>query len=135
MTTRLVPAWSRLLNLIIQTPCYNEAETLPLTLPDLPRDLPGIDVNEYLVIDNASTDLTAEVARQAGVHHVMYLRIKGLASAFIASIEAYLMHEADIIVDIDTENQYNAKDIQHLVEPILAGRAELVVGNRGVATQ
>ena len=87
------------------------------------------------MIDNASTDLTAEVARQSGVHHIIYLPIKGLAGAFIAGIEACLMHGADIIVNTDADNQYNAADIQHLVEPILAGRAELVVGDRGVATE
>jgi len=123
------------MKLIIQIPCHNEAETLPLTLRDLPRTLKGIDVIEYLVIDNASTDLTAEAARQAGVHHVIYLPVKGLAGAFIAGIEACLMHGADIIVNTDADNQYNAGDIQHLVEPILAGRAQLVVGDRGVATQ
>ena len=123
------------MKLIIQIPCYNEAETLPLTVRDLPRALAGIDVIEYLVIDNASTDLTAEVARQAGVHHVIYLPVKGLAGAFIAGIEACLQNGADIIVNTDADNQYNADDIQHLVEPILAGRAQLVVGDRGVATQ
>jgi glycosyltransferase involved in cell wall biosynthesis len=123
------------MKLIIQIPCYNEAETLPLTLRDLPRALPGIDVIEYLVIDNASTDLTAEVARQAGVHYIIYLPVKGLAGAFIAGIEACLKHGADIIVNTDADNQYNAEDIQRLVEPILAGRAQLVVGDRGVATQ
>ncbi|MBE3038981.1 MAG: glycosyltransferase family 2 protein [Chloroflexi bacterium] len=123
------------MKLIIQIPCYNEAETLPLTLRDLPRALPGIDVIEYLVIDNASTDLTAEVARQAGVHHIIHLPVKGLAGAFIAGIEACLKHGADIIVNTDADNQYNAEDIQRLVEPILAGRAQLVVGDRGVATQ
>ena len=123
------------MKLIIQIPCYNEAETLPQTLRDLPRTLPGIDVIEYLVIDNASTDLTAEVARQAGVHHIIYLPVKGLAGAFIAGIEACLKNGADIIVNTDADNQYNAEDIQSLVEPILAGRAQLVVGDRGVATQ
>jgi glycosyltransferase involved in cell wall biosynthesis len=123
------------MKLIIQIPCYNEAETLPLTLRDLPRTLPGIDVIEYLVIDNASTDLTAEVARQAGVHHIICLPVKGLAGAFIAGLEACLKHGADIIVNTDADNQYNAEDIHRLVEPILAGRAQLVVGDRGVATQ
>jgi glycosyltransferase involved in cell wall biosynthesis len=123
------------MKLIIQIPCNNEAENLPLTLHDLPRNLPGIDVIEYLVIDNASTDLTAEVARQAGVQHVIYQPVKGLAGAFIAGIEASLKNGADIIVNTDADNQYNAEDIQHLVEPILAGRAQLVVGDRGVATQ
>lgn len=123
------------MKLIIQIPCYNEAETLAITIRDLPRALPGIDVIEYLVIDNASTDLTAEVARQAGVHHIIYLPVKGLAGAFIVGIEACLKHGADIIVNTDADNQYNAEDIQRLVEPILAGRAQLVVGDRGVATQ
>jgi glycosyltransferase involved in cell wall biosynthesis len=123
------------MKLIIQIPCYNEAETLPITLQDLPRSLPGIDIIEYLVIDNASTDLTAEIARHAGVHHVVYEPIKGLAGAFSAGIEACLKNGADIIVNTDADNQYNAEDIQTLVEPILAGRAQLVVGDRGVATQ
>ena len=123
------------MKLIIQIPCYNEAVTLPFTLRDLPRALPGIDVNEYQVIDNASTDLTAEDAHQAGVHHVIYLPAKGLAGAFIPSIEAYLMQGADNIVNTDADDKYNAEDIQHLVEPILTGRDQLVVGDRGVATQ
>ena len=123
------------MKLIIQIPCYNEAETLAITLRALPRALPGIDEIEYLVIDNASTDLTAEVARQAGVHHIIQLPVKGLAGAFIAGIEACLKYGADIIVNTDADNQYNAEDIQYLVEPILAGRAQIVVGDRGVATQ
>jgi len=123
------------MKLIIQIPCYNEAETLPITIRDLPRSLPGIDVIEYLVIDNGSTDLTAQVARQVGVHHVISHPTKGLAGAFIIGIEACLERGADIIVNTDADNQYNADDIQRLVEPILAGRAQLVVGDRGVATQ
>jgi len=121
--------------LIIQIPCYNEAETLPLTLHNLPRSLPGIDDIEFLVIDNGSTDLTAEVARQAGVQHIIHLPDKGLAGAFTAGIDACLMMGADIIVNTDADNQYNAEDIQHLVGPILSGRAQLVVGDRGVADQ
>jgi glycosyltransferase involved in cell wall biosynthesis len=121
------------MKLIIQIPCFNEAETLPITLRDLPRNLPGIEVIEYLVIDNASTDCTADVARKEGVHHVVHVPAKGLAGAFIAGIEASLEHGADIIVNTDADNQYNAEDIKHLVEPILAGRAQLVIGDRGVA--
>jgi len=121
------------MKLIIQIPCYNESETLPITIRDLPRALPGIDVLEYLVIDNASTDCTAEVAQQEGVHHIIHVPAKGLAGAFIAGIEASLSRGADIIVNTDADNQYNAGDIQRLIEPILAGRAELVVGDRGVA--
>ena len=123
------------MKLIIQIPCHNEAKTLPLTMRDLPRSLPGIDIIEYLVIDNASTDLTVEIARQSGVHHIICLPSRGLAGAFIAGIEACLIQGADIIVNTDADNQYNAADIQHLVEPILAGRAQLVVGDRGVATE
>jgi glycosyltransferase involved in cell wall biosynthesis len=123
------------MKLIIQIPCHNEADSLPLTLSVLPRTLSGIDVIEYLVIDNGSTDLTTEVARQEGVHHIIHLPVKGLAAAFFVGIEASLMKGADIIVNTDADNQYNADDIQHLVEPILAGRAQLVVGDRGVATQ
>jgi glycosyltransferase involved in cell wall biosynthesis len=123
------------MKLIIQIPCHNEAETLPLTLRDLPHTLKGIVVIEYLVIDNGSTDRTSEIARQSGVQHVIYLPVKGLAGAFIAGIEACLELGADIIVNTDADNQYNGNDIQKLVEPILAGRAQLVVGDRGVATQ
>ncbi len=123
------------MKLIIQIPCYNEAETLPVTVRDLPKVLPGIDVVEYLVIDNASTDCTAEVAQKEGVHHIIQQPAKGLASAFITGIEACLSFGADIIVNTDADNQYNAADIQRLIEPILAGRAQLVVGDRGVATQ
>jgi glycosyltransferase involved in cell wall biosynthesis len=122
------------MKLIIQIPCYNEAETLPITLAELPRTMPGIDVIEYLVIDNASEDCTAEVARGLGVHHVIHQPARGLASAFVAGIEACLGFGADIIVNTDADNQYNANDIHLLVEPILAGRAQIVVGDRGVAT-
>jgi len=121
------------MKLIIQIPCYNESETLPITIRDLPRKLPGIDVIEYLVIDNASTDCTADVARREGAHHIVHVPAKGLAGAFIAGIEASLERGADIIVNTDADNQYNADDIEHLVEPILAGRAQLVIGDRGVA--
>lgn len=122
------------MKLIIQIPCYNESETLPITIKELPRTLDGIDSIEYLVIDNASTDSTADVARQLGVQHVIHVPLKGLAGAFLAGIEASLARGADIIVNTDADNQYNAGDIRRLVEPILAGRAELVVGDRGVAT-
>ena len=123
------------MKLIIQIPCHNEADTLPLTVSQLPRTLPGIDVVEYLVIDNGSTDGTSEVARRAGVHHVVYLPVKGLAGAFIAGLDVCLKHGADIIVNTDADNQYNAADIQLLIEPILARRAQIVVGDRGVSTQ
>lgn len=123
------------MKLIIQIPCYNEAENLPNTVKVLPTQLPGIDLIEYLVIDDGSSDDTAEVARAAGVHHVVCLsQHAGLAAGFVAGLEASLKHGADLIVNTDADNQYNAEDIQRLVEPILAGRADLVVGDRGVAT-
>jgi len=120
--------------LIIQIPCYNEAEALPETIAALPRQIPGIDCIETLVVDDGSRDQTVEVARQAGVHHVIRLFHQGLAGAFIAGLEACLQRDADIIINTDADNQYNAADIPRLVEPILAGRAQLVVGDRGVAT-
>jgi glycosyltransferase involved in cell wall biosynthesis len=123
------------MKLIIQIPCHNEAETLPLAVRELPHTLPGIDVIEYLVIENGSSDQTSEVARQAGVHHIVHLPVKGLASAFMAGLDASLKLGADIIVNTDADNQYNAADIPLLVAPILEGRAQMVVGDRGVATQ
>ena len=120
--------------LIIQIPCYNEAATLPPTLRDLPRALPGVDVIEYLIIDDGSRDNTAEVARANGVHHVVqFEQNKGLAAAFRAGIEESLRQGADIIVNTDADNQYQASDIATIVAPIIARRAELVVGDRGVA--
>jgi glycosyltransferase involved in cell wall biosynthesis len=119
--------------LIIQIPCYNEAATLPPTLRDLPRALPGIDVIEYLVIDDGSRDDTARVAREHGVHHVVqFERNRGLAAAFRAGIEESLRQGADFIVNTDADNQYQASDIATIVRPLVEGRAELVVGDRGV---
>ena len=120
--------------LIIQIPCYNEAETLPLTLAELPRSLPGVDEIEYLVIDDGSIDRTAEVARQLGVQHIVrQKRNRGLAAAFQAGLEAALAAGADLIVNTDADNQYFGPDIAVLVQPILDGRADIVVGDRGVA--
>lgn len=119
--------------LIIQIPCLNEGQHLAATISDLPRDIPGVDEIEYLVIDDGSTDNTAEVATQLGVHHVVrHTRNKGLATAFRTGLEACLRFGADIIVNTDADNQYQGADIPLLIEPILAGRAELVVGDRGV---
>jgi glycosyltransferase involved in cell wall biosynthesis len=118
---------------IIQIPCYNEARTLPETVAALPRALAGVDVLEYLVIDDGSVDNTAAVAAALGVHHVVRLpRNVGLARAFMAGLEASVRRGADIIVNTDADNQYVADDIHLLVAPILAGRADLVVGDRGV---
>jgi len=121
--------------LIIQIPCYNEALTLPATVQALPVSLRGIDLIEYLVIDDGSEDDTGTIAAQAGVHHILRMSNHvGLAASFTAGLEACLKLGADVIVNTDADNQYHADDIQHLIEPILKGKAEIVVGDRGVAT-
>ena len=123
------------MKLIIQIPCYNEEATLSTTLRDLPRELPGIDEIELLVIDDGCHDRTVKVARENGVRHVYsFRRHMGLARAFRAGLETALLAGADIIVNTDADNQYNGADIARLVEPILAGQADIVVGDRGVAT-
>ena len=120
---------------IIQIPCYNEAATLPGTLNDLPRSLPGVDVIEWLVVDDGSHDGTADVARAHGVHHVVkFDRNRGLAAAFTAGLEASVREGADIIVNTDADNQYFASDIASLVAPIVARKAEIVIGDRRVGS-
>jgi glycosyltransferase involved in cell wall biosynthesis len=119
------------MKLIIQIPCLNEEETLPATLADLPREIPGFDVIEVLVIDDGSTDRTIEVARANGVHHIVKLtNNKGLAAAFQAGLDASLKLGADVVVNTDADNQYSGHDIHKLVAPILAGSADMVVGDR-----
>jgi glycosyltransferase involved in cell wall biosynthesis len=119
------------MKLIIQIPCFDEAEQLPSTLGDLPRELPGIDTVEWLVIDDGSTDDTVAVARRHGVHHIVRLtNNKGLAAAFQAGLDASLKLGADIIVNTDADNQYHGGDVVKLVEPILAGDADMVIGDR-----
>jgi glycosyltransferase involved in cell wall biosynthesis len=120
---------------IIQIPCYNEAAVLPGTLRDLPRSLPGVDVLEWLVIDDGSTDTTSDVARTLGVHHIVrFDRNRGLASAFAAGLEAAIKAGADIVVNTDADNQYRADDIAALVTPIVERRADIVIGDRRVGS-
>jgi len=119
--------------LIIQIPCFDEEETLPVTLADLPRDVPGFDVVEWLVVDDGSTDRTVEVAREHGVDHIVRLtNNKGLAAGFQAGLDASLKLGADVIVNTDADNQYYGPDIVKLVEPIIKGDADMVVGDREV---
>lgn len=121
--------------LIIQIPCFNESETLGVTIDALPKTLPGIDIIETLIINDGSTDDTVYVARRHGVTHVVDLRCnRGLATAFMAGLEASLRAGADIVVNTDADNQYCADDIELLIEPILAGRADVVVGARPIST-
>ena len=123
------------MKLIVQIPCFNEAEQLPATLQDLPREVPGIDKVEWLIIDDGSTDATVEVARRHGVDHIVRLtNHKGLAEAFQAGLDACLKLGADVIVNTDADNQYRGADVTRLVEPILAGQADLVIGDRNIET-
>jgi glycosyltransferase involved in cell wall biosynthesis len=120
--------------LIIQIPAYNEEATLPQTLRDLPRSIPGVDEIEVLVVDDGSTDRTAQVAEELGVDHIVRLKQnQGLAAAFTVGLETALRLGADIIVNTDADNQYRGEDIVRLVQPLLEGRADIVVGDRGVA--
>jgi glycosyltransferase involved in cell wall biosynthesis len=119
--------------LIIQIPCFNEEQTLGETLAALPREVPGFDRVEWLVIDDGSRDATVEVARRNGVDHIICLpNNQGLARAFMAGIEASLKAGADVIVNTDADNQYDATSIPDLVRPILDGRAQIVVGARPI---
>jgi glycosyltransferase involved in cell wall biosynthesis len=121
------------MKLIIQIPCFNEEKTLPATLRNLPKNIPGIDRVEILVIDDGSEDRTADVARRKNVDHIVsFKRNQGLARAFSAGIDRCLELGADIIVNTDADNQYRGADIPRLVAPILAGEADLVIGDRQV---
>ncbi|MEA2427310.1 MAG: hypothetical protein QOF37_938 [Thermoleophilaceae bacterium] len=121
------------MKLIIQIPCFNEEDQLPATLADLPRELPGVDRLEWLIVDDGSTDRTIEVAKANGVDHIVRLtNNKGLAAGFQAGLDACLKLGADIIVNTDADNQYYAGDIPKLIQPIFDGNADMVVGDRQV---
>jgi glycosyltransferase involved in cell wall biosynthesis len=121
------------MKLIIQIPCFNEEEQLPGTLADLPRELPGIEAVEWLIVDDGSTDRTIEVAKENGVDHIVRLtNNKGLSAGFQAGLDASLKLGADIVVNTDADNQYYAGDIPKLIQPILDGHADMVVGDREV---
>jgi glycosyltransferase involved in cell wall biosynthesis len=121
------------MKLIIQIPCFNEEATLPQTVADLPREVDGFDVVEWLVIDDGSSDRTVEVAKSLGVDHVIsHDRNRGLAAAFTTGIDAALRRGADVIVNTDADNQYSGASIPDLVAPVLAGTAQMVVGERPI---
>ncbi len=123
------------MKLIIQIPCHNEAQVITNTINSLPKLMDGFDSIEYLVIDDGSNDSTVEVALAAGAHHLVSLPgHMGLAAAFTTGLDACVKNGADVIVNTDADNQYQAEDIRLLVEPIIKGRAQIVVGDRGVAT-
>lgn len=122
------------MKLIIQIPCFNEEESLPIALAHIPREIEGVDEVELLIIDDGSTDRTREVAAEHGVHHIVgFPTNRGLAKGFMLGLRSCLERGADIIVNTDADNQYNADDIPKLIAPILAGEAEIVVGERPIA--
>lgn len=123
------------MKLIIQIPCFNEAETLNVTLAALPRSVPGFDSVEWLVVDDGSSDETVKIAIDGGVDHIVYHSSnQGLARAFMSGLEACLRLGADVIINTDADNQYNADDIPSLVEPIIKNQAEIVIGARPIST-
>jgi glycosyltransferase involved in cell wall biosynthesis len=120
---------------VIQIPCFNEEPTLPKTVQDLPRELPGVDEVEILVVDDGSTDRTAAVAQELGVDHLVRVKQnQGLAYAFMVGLDAALEVGADVIVNTDADNQYRGEDIGRLIQPLLNGEADISVGDRGVTT-
>lgn len=119
------------MKVIVQIPCYNEEETLPATVRDIPRRIDGVDQVEILIIDDGSTDRTVKVAKEIGVDHIVKNMVnKGLSRTFLAGLDACLRMGADIIVNTDGDNQYAGQDIPKLIEPILKGEADIVIGDR-----
>ncbi len=122
------------MKLIIQIPCYNEEKSLPVTLKDLPKKVEGFDKVEWLIINDGSTDDTVKIAKENGVDHVVnFTKNQGLARVFMAGLEACITFGADVIINTDADNQYNANDIPKLVKPILDGKADIVIGTRPIA--
>jgi glycosyltransferase involved in cell wall biosynthesis len=123
------------MKLIIQIPCWNEAQTLPQTIADLPQQVDGFDMVETLVIDDGSSDGTAAVARTLGVNHIIRLNgHQGLARTFMAGLAAAIDRGADVIINTDGDNQFDARDLPALVRPILEGRADIAIGARPIQT-
>ncbi len=123
------------MKLLIQIPCFDEEQHLAETFADLPRTVPGIDLIEVLVINDGSTDNTESVARRIGVHHILsFTANRGLAAAFTAGIDACYRLGADIVVNLDGDNQYKGEDICRLIEPILNAQADIVIGDRQTDT-
>ena len=123
----------RKMKLIIQIPCYNEAETLKIALDALPKQIDGVDTIEYLIINDGSQDNTVEVAKEWGVQHIVnFKQNRGLAKGFMAGLDMCLRNGADIIVNTDADNQYCGDDIEKLIAPILEGKADIVIGERPI---
>jgi len=123
------------MKLIIQIPCYDEEKTLPLVIQSIPKHITGVDSIETLIIDDGSTDKTSEIARQLEITHIVtHKKNMGLSASFSDGIDACLKYGADIIVNTDGDNQYPQKNIGILIQPILDGKADIVVGNRQVET-
>ena len=121
------------MKLFIQIPCFNEEKTLPEVVRDLPREVPGVDEVEYMVIDDGSSDRTVEVARELGIRHIVeHGTNRGLATSFRDGVAYALAHGADIVVNTDGDNQYFGGDIGKLCQPIISGTADLVVGSRPI---
>jgi len=122
------------MKLVIQIPCYNEEKSLPITINDIPKQIAGIDEINIVVINDGSSDSTSDVAKSLGVNSVIEMPHNcGLAKAFVAGLNESLNLGADIIINTDADNQYNAQDIEKLIEPILNGEADIVIGSRPVS--